>query len=126
MKKRTVDQIDTLEFLRRRERARQKALDRRFRQAWRDFDRIVAYIISEHQPRSVWQWGSLLDRKRFNESSDLDIAVQGLRSAHELFEIVARAERFSDFPVDIVELEKIEPEYGELIRRKGKLVYGSP
>jgi len=42
-----------------------------------------------------------------------------------LFEIVARAEEISDFPVDIIELEKVAPEYRELIKQKGKLVYGS-
>jgi len=42
-----------------------------------------------------------------------------------LFEIVARAEELTDFPLDIVEMEKIAPEFRDLIKRKGRLVYGS-
>jgi predicted nucleotidyltransferase len=126
VKQQATDHRDTLEFLQRRERIRQEALDRRFRKAWRDFDRIVSYIISQHRPKRVWQWGSLLDRKRFSEISDLDIAIEGLDSASEFFEIVGQAEQISDIPVDIVELEKVAPEYRELIKRKGRLVYGSP
>ncbi len=120
-----IDHRETIDFLKRRERSRQDALDTRFRDAWRDFQQIVAYIVDTHHPQRIWQWGSLLERKHFSEISDLDIAVEGLCSADEIFQIVARAEELTDFPVDIVELEKVEPEYRELIKRKGKLIYGS-
>lgn len=119
------DHSKTLDFLSRRERVRQERLDARFRAAWRDFDRIVSYIVAEHRPKGIWQWGSLLDRRKFSDISDLDIAIEGLGSASELFQIVARAEELTDFPLDIVELEKIAPEFRELIKRKGRLVYGS-
>ena len=119
------DHSKTLDFLSRRERVRQERLDARFRAAWRDFDRIVSYIAAEHRPKGIWQWGSLLDRRKFSDISDLDIAIEGLGSASELFQIVARAEELTDFPLDIVELEKIAPEFRELVKRKGRLVYGS-
>jgi len=119
------DHSKTLDFLSRRERVRQERLDARFRAAWSDFDRIVSYIVAEHRPKGIWQWGSLLDRRKFSDISDLDIAIEGLGSASELFQIVARAEELTDFPLDIVELEKIAPEFRELIKRKGRLVYGS-
>ena len=119
------DHSKTLDFLSRRERVRQERLDARFRAAWSDFDRIVSYIVAEHRPKGIWQWGSLLDRRKFSDISDLDIAIEGLGSASELFQIVARAEELTDFPLDIVELEKIAPEFRELVKRKGRLVYGS-
>jgi len=119
------DHIETLRFLERREQEKQRALDERFSRAWQDFDRIITYIVSHHHPRRIWQWGSLLDRKRFGELSDLDIAIEGLGSASELFEILAHAEEISDFPIDIIELEKTAPEYRQLIKRKGRLVHGS-
>jgi len=124
--KKAPEHHETLRFLRRRDLARQKALDRRFRDAWRDFDRIVSRIAADYHPRRIWQWGSLLDRRRFSEVSDLDIAVEGLASAAELFAIVAQAEEISDFPIDIIELERTPPEYRALIKRTGRLVYGSP
>ena len=119
------DHSKTVDFLRRRERARQERLDARFNDAWREFDRIVSYIVTEHRPKRIWQWGSLLERKKFSDISDLDIALEGLESTAELFQIVARAEELTDFPLDIIEMEKIAPEYRELIKRKGRLVYGS-
>ena len=85
---------------------------------------VVKYIISEHRPKRIWQWGSLLDRRKFTEISDLDIAVEGLESAQEVFEIAARAEDLTDLPLDIIEMEKIAPEYRQLIEKKGRLVYG--
>lgn len=120
-----TDHSKTVDFLKRREWARQERMDARFQEAWRDFESIVSYIVAEHSPKRVWQWGSLLDRKRFSDNSDLVIAIEGLESATELFQIVARAEELTDFPIDIVEMEKIAPEYRALIMRKGRLVRGS-
>ena len=116
---------EILSFLRRHERARQDKLDVRFCKARRDFERIVQFIISDHQPKRIWQWGSLLDRRKFTEISDLDIAIEGLASAQEIFEITAQAEEMTALPLDIVEMEKIAPEYRALIQRKGRLVHGS-
>jgi hypothetical protein len=39
------------------------------------------------------------------------------------FRMVGKAQAMTDFPVDIVQLEKIEPEFAESIRTDGKLVY---
>jgi len=47
------DHSKTLDFLRRRERVRQERLDARFRDASRDFDRIVSYIVEKHRPKRI-------------------------------------------------------------------------
>ena len=120
----TVDPAHTVAFLRRREAARQRGLDERFRAAWADFHRIVEMISGEFAPRRIWQWGSLLHRERFSERSDIDIALEGLGPAERLFQVYARAEGLSTFSLDIVELERIEPEYARLIRAAGRLVHG--
>ena len=120
----TVDPAQTVAFLHRREAARQRELDGRFETAWGEFHRIVEMIAGEFTPRRIWQWGSLLHRPRFSERSDIDIALEGLGSAERLFQVYARAEELSTFPLDIVELERIEPEYAHLIRTSGRLVHG--
>ena len=120
----TVDPADTVAFLRRREAARQRELDARFRTAWADFDHIVAMIVSEFAPRRIWQWGSLLDRGRFSKRSDIDVAVEGLGSAERFFRLHARAEALTKLPLHVVELERIQPEYAHLIRTMGRLVHG--
>ena len=119
-----VDPADTVAFLRRREAARRCELDARFRTAWADFDRIVTMIVSEFAPRRIWQWGSLLDRRRFSKRSDIDVAIEGLGSAERFFRLHARAEALTKLPLHVVELERIQPEYAHLIRTAGRLVHG--
>ena len=48
---------------------------------------------------------------------------ESIYSAQAIFDICRRAEEMTDFAVDIVELEKIKPEYALLVRRKGKRIY---
>ena len=120
-----VDPVDTLAFLRQREAARQRDLDVRYNAAWADFDRIVDMIVREFGPARIWQWGSLLHRRRFSARSDIDVAVEGLGSAERLFELYARAEELTAFSLHIVEMERIEAEYADLIRSSGRLVHGS-
>lgn len=119
-----VEPADTVSFLQRREASRQRELDARFDVAWADFERIVEMIVRDFAPRRVWQWGSLLDRRRFSARSDIDIAVEGLGPADRLFVLYARAEVLTAFPLHIVELERIETEYARLIRATGRLVHG--
>ena len=119
-----VDPAATVAFLRRREAARRRELDARFASAWADFERIAAMIVREFDPLRIWQWGSLLHRRHFSTRSDIDIAVEGLGRAERLFQLYARAEELTAFPLHVVELERIEAEYARLIRSTGRLVHG--
>jgi predicted nucleotidyltransferase len=119
-----VSRSATIAFLEKREAERQKLLNERFEAAWAGFRRIVAMIRTEFAPARIWQWGSLLDRARFSEVSDIDIAVEGLGTAERLFRLVERAEALTALPLDIVELERLEPEFAALIRTGGREVHG--
>ena len=112
-----------LRFLRRRGEERQARLDQRFERAWRDARAIIALLIAKHRPERIYQWGSLLDRRRFWERSDIDIAVEGIPGAEEFFALCGDADRLASLPLHLVALEKIEPEYAEAIRSNGRLVY---
>ena len=101
-------------------------LQERFQRATVDAERIIHMIIDRYAPRSIYQWGSLLEYRRFNELSDIDIAVTGLSQASTVFHLMGDAEDMTDFPLDIVELERIAPLHRESIIRKGKLVYERP
>ena len=111
------------EFLTAKQKKRQKYLDERYSQAVRDAHNIIQMIIEKYSPLRIYQWGSLLDRNRFQEISDIDIAVEGLPGPQEFFSLVGDASRLTHFPVDIVEFEKIHPLHAESIREKGTLVY---
>lgn len=118
-----VDRRSTIRFLKNRERGRRERLDAAYSRACTDFGRIVAFIIENYKPNCVWQWGSLLDRRRFSEISDIDIALEGMERTIDIFDIHRRAEEMTDFALDIVDVARIEPEYKALILEKGKKVY---
>ncbi len=111
------------EFLRRRAERRQAGLDEQFARAWREFRTVTSVAIEKYHPQRLYQWGSLLNRARFWERSDIDLAVEGLTDAARFFALYAEADRLTSFPLDLVQIERVEPEYAELIRKNGRLVY---
>lgn len=112
-----------LAFLREREKRRRAALERRYARACRDVKRIVRAWAREGAPRRVWQWGSLLHPSRFSEVSDIDLAVEGVADPERFHRLCAMAEKLTTLPLDLVQLERIEPEFAALIRERGKVVY---
>lgn len=118
-----VDLDEVRAFLADREQRRRARIDERYARATRDARAIVSEIASQVNPRRIYQWGSLLDRKRFSEISDLDIAVEGLSGPAEFFQVLGIAMNATALPVDIVELEKVPEEVADRIRRRGALVH---
>ena len=49
--------------------------------------------------------------------------MEGITSPQAYFDMLRAAQDLSRFPIDIVQMEKIEPEYAEDILRQGRLVY---
>lgn len=111
------------ENLGKRKAIRKEAARRRFDQATRDFEKIVRMIIDDYAPKRIVQWGSLLHPEQFDDHSDIDIAVEGILDAETYFALLGDAMNLTRLPLDIVQLEKIEPEFAELILLKGKVVY---
>ena len=118
-----MDKAQCRRFLQMREKRRQAELDLRFERACADARAIIDLLITAYRPRRIYQWGSLLDRRRFWERSDIDIAVEGILAPEEFFAMYVEADRLASVPLDIVALEKVEPEFAEIIRTRGKLVY---
>lgn len=98
-------------------------IDARFEQATRDARTIIAAIVEQVNPRRIYQWGSLLDRSRFSEISDIDIAVEGLSGPAEFFRTLGIATDGTTLPVDVIELEKVPEDIAERIRTRGALVH---
>ena len=118
-----VDLDQVRAFLAAREQQRRARIDERYAQATRDVRTIVSEIAAQVNPRRIYQWGSLLDRRRFSEISDLDIAVEGLNGPAEYFQVLGIAMNATDLPIDIVELEKVPADIAERIRKRGVLVH---
>jgi hypothetical protein len=65
----------------------------------------------------------LLDRRKFSERSDIDLATEGITDAATFFALYGEADRLTRLSLDLVALENIEPEFADLIRRKGRMIY---
>ena len=105
-------------------RARRNAL--LLERARADFERIVAMIRDKYDPARIYQWGSLLKEGEFSEISDIDIAVEGVANAADFFAMAGEAQDLTEFPLDLVEIEKIEPLHAQSIRERGRMVYERP
>ena len=116
-----VDLDEVRAFLAAKEERRRARIDARFARATRDAQAIIAE--RRVNPRRMYQWGSLLDRTRFSEISDIDIAVEGLAGPEEFFTALGIAMEGTGVPVDVVELEKVPPDVAERIRERGALVH---
>lgn len=110
-------------FLARKAAARKSRDEARWREAVADSAAIIEMIKEEFNPRAIYQWGSVLNREQFTSISDIDIAVEGLRSAEEFFDLIGQAQRLTRLPLDIVEIEHVEPAYVRLIKEYGRCVW---
>jgi len=110
-------------FLEEKERKKKEMLDVLYDRAIRDFDAIKEMIIDRYHPRRIYQWGSLLDRSMFRDYSDIDIAVEGVDEPARFFKMYGEAEKLTDFPLDLLDINLIEPEFSDIIKQKGVQVY---
>lgn len=83
----------------------------------------MGVIRDRYAPRRIWLWGSLGDASKFDERSDIDIGVEGVTGAEAWFRLLGDAMQLTTFPLDIVQMEPIEPEFREIIEMKGRVVY---
>lgn len=118
-----MDPVKARQTLERREHALAEKNLSLWRRATDDAERILRKIVADYAPLRVWQWGSLLEPDMFREGSDIDFAVEGVPDAPTWFRLLGDAMDLTDFPLDIVQLEKIAPEFADMIRMKGKVVY---
>ncbi len=120
---RRVSPADAAAFLRAKHERIVAANRQRWEQARADAGRIIAHIAAQYHPRRIYQWGSVLRPERFNEMSDIDIAVEGIDSAERWFALYGDAMKMTDFPLDLVQFERIEREYRAYIIEHGKVMY---
>ena len=84
---------------------------------------IINNIINVIDPREIWQWGSVIQKEKFRDYSDIDIALVGLNDFQELFKAQKIAMNIASFPVDIVEMDKLDEYFQKAIKRRGRKVY---
>jgi len=83
--------------------------------------RLAQILARDFSVSRVILFGSVLEKGKFNEDSDIDLAVEGL-SNDAYFTALARLMMKSSFDVDLKPVEDI----GDLLRQrisKGKILY---
>ncbi|TVR06802.1 MAG: hypothetical protein EA403_00430 [Spirochaetaceae bacterium] len=110
-------------FLREKGERRARGLADRRARAEADFAKIVEHIGRVYSPKRILQWGSLLPGGDVSEVSDIDIGLEGLEDAAQYFAILGDAMKMTDFPLDIVEVDKLNEAAAAHIRRTGRVVY---
>lgn len=118
-----IDLAKARHYLEERDKTRQKHLHGRFLKAEEDVQRIVRILVEQYPVVRIYQWGSLLDESRFSEVSDIDIAIEGDVSAEDFFRLYGEAAEITNFHLDLVQLDKIDPLHARSIRKKGKVIY---
>jgi predicted nucleotidyltransferase len=123
MTKDSFDYKQAIKFLAAKEQAEQDKYHQLYLEAKRDFSTITAMIISNYTPEKIYQWGSLLTPRNFDLNSDIDIAVEGIGSTEQFFELYDKALAMTDFSLDLVEMEKISEVHRKSIIQYGKMIY---
>ena len=118
-----VDPARAAEYLREKYNRTRRHRQELYDQACADFRRMVDHIRSRYRDVSVYQWGSLLQPERFDENSDIDIALRGVSSPEVFFRLQGELEKMTGFRLDLVELERIDPIDRISIMEKGRAVY---
>lgn len=94
--------------LRARERRRQADLDESYRAKRALAARMAEILRSEFGARRVLLIGSLTDRARFHEGSDIDLAVEGV-APERFWQAWGRLEEITGDAFDLVTLETCTP-----------------
>ena len=115
---------DVKKYLKERDHKEKLQRQHLFELATSEFDKMVEHIITNYNNITVYQWGSLMNPEDFDENSDIDIAVEGIKSAEVFFKLYGELMKMTEFPLDFVELERIDILHQKSIKEKGRLVYG--
>ncbi len=100
---------------------RQETLEKRRVKARKGALRLASIIMRREGINKVILFGSTLIPGRFQEESDIDLAVWGLRP-EEYFNLLCELERATDFLVDLVPAEEARPHILKRIE-KGEILY---
>jgi predicted nucleotidyltransferase len=109
-------------YLQKKQERLQAQRFRLWEQAEKETNEIIAMIISNYSPQKIIQWGSVLEPTQFSEMSDIDLAVVGIESVTFL-KMLADAEEITNFSLDLIRWENIDPCFQKIILMKGKIVY---
>ena len=105
-----------------KKRAETENFNRRLEsEAKNELRHIVSLLTEKYGAQRILLFGSL-KTGGFTESSDIDLAVEGIK-AEDFFAALAAVNRVSRFAVDLKPLEDLEPYFHSRVYLEGELIY---
>ncbi|UCH98277.1 MAG: hypothetical protein JSV88_15930 [Candidatus Aminicenantes bacterium] len=104
-----------------------KRLDREKEERFKLFKKLrknlphIINIITEFNVEKVVLFGSIIDKEKFTEHSDIDIGLIGLNKG-DFFKLYSRLTDRITWPIDLVDLDD-DPKFKAMILEKGEIIY---
>lgn len=96
-------------------------LEPKFCEAWRVALEVAGILRYKYHAEDVRVIGSLLDRERFHEESDIDLAITNF-SIGQTFEIEPELEKYHPWKIDLIPLMSVYPEKREYILSRSESI----
>lgn len=90
-------------------------------QALLDLERIKKYLIEEVGVQEIYLFGSIIGNN-FNQTSDIDIAVSGIKE-EDFLKVYAKLDDFTSFNIELIDLDEKDDFLRQQIRKRGKKIY---
>jgi predicted nucleotidyltransferase len=81
----------------------------------------IVKVTAEFNPEKVVLFGSITNKERFSEHSDIDIGVIGVKK-EDFFNLYARLADRIAWAVDLIDLDD-DPKFKEMVLEKGEIIY---
>lgn len=91
------------------------------RMALCDVERIKKHLVEDVGVKEIYLFGSIL-REDFRKDSDIDIAIGGL-GKKRFFSIWSHLDEFTDFNIELVDLDERNDFFRQQIRERGRKIY---
>ncbi len=104
---------------RQREAARQTILDQRFELGWHLARQGAKILKSEFHAQKVVVFGSLVNRQRFFERSDIDLAAWGVPEHLYLRALGKLLDLTTEFSIDLIRVEEARDHIRQAVEDEG-------
>ncbi len=115
-----MDKRKILESLRTRLEKEKEERFKLFTRLRKHLPHIVG-IITEFNVETIVLFGSITNRERFTEDSDIDIGIIGVNK-EDFFKVYSRLTDQITWPIDLVDLDD-DPTFKTMVLDKGEIIY---
>ncbi|WP_124977414.1 nucleotidyltransferase family protein [Aphanothece sacrum] len=117
------DIIPYLDYWQKRQQEQQLRHQKIAQKARENLVPIIDYLIQNFKIKRIILFGSLV-KGNFCESSDIDLAVEGIPSA-QYFQVLAKVNFMSDRAIDLKPLESLDTHFLNRVLQTGECLYAS-